>query len=65
MARKREHNEATLGEAWATLGQRLGLSVEERGERSIRAHGTVRGRTITAEVDGGSAVVSSGDSSSA
>ena len=31
------------------------MSVEERGERSIRAHGTVRGRTITAEVDGGSA----------
>ena len=55
MARKREHNEPTLGEAWATLGQRLGLSVEERGERSIRALGTVRGRTITAEVDGGSA----------
>lgn len=34
------------------LGQRLGLTVEELGERSIRAHGTVRGRGVTVEIEG-------------
>ncbi len=52
MARKRDHHEPTLAQAWTMLGQRLGLSVEERGERSVRAHGSVRGRTVTVEIEG-------------
>ena len=46
-------DEPTLGEAWRMLGDRLGLEVEELGDRSIRAHGQVRGRPIAVEVDGG------------
>ncbi len=34
------------------LGERLGLSVEERGERSVRAVGTVHGRAVTVEIEG-------------
>ena len=44
--------EPTLGEAWSMLGEQLGLSVEERGDRSIRATGTVRGRAVTVDIDG-------------
>jgi len=44
--------EPTLGEAWTMLGEQLGLSVDERGERSIRATGIVRGRPLTVEIDG-------------
>jgi len=32
----RADDEPTLGAAWATLGARLGLVVEELGERSVR-----------------------------
>lgn len=52
MGRKHTDDEPTLAEAWATLGQRLGLTVEERGERSIRAHGTVRGRAVEVDIEG-------------
>ena len=45
--------EPTLGEAWALLGARLGLEVEELGDRSVRAHGQVRGRPMAVQVDGG------------
>ena len=51
MARK-DDDEPTLGQAWGTLGDSLGLSVDERGERSIRATGTVRNRPINVEIEG-------------
>lgn len=44
--------EPTLGEAWTMLGEQLGLAVDERGERSVRATGTVRGRTVTVDIEG-------------
>lgn len=47
-----DDGEPTLGEAWSMLGQQMGLSVEQRGERSICATGTVRGRAVTVEIDG-------------
>lgn len=37
------------------LGQRMGLAVEELGERSVRVHGEVRGRPLHVEIDGKSA----------
>lgn len=52
MGRTQRDDEPTLGQAWATLGERLGLAVEERGERSIRAHGSVRGRSVAIEIEG-------------
>lgn len=52
MGRKDDGNEPTLAQAWAMLGQQLGLTIEERGERSIRATGVVRGRGITVEIEG-------------
>lgn len=52
MTRGNDADEPTLGEAWAMLGERLGLEVEVRGERSIRAHGTVRGRAVVVEIEG-------------
>ena len=55
MARKDNNSEPNLGQAWALLGARLGLTVEELGERSIRAHGNVRGRAVTVEIDGAGA----------
>lgn len=55
MARNDNEGEPTLAQAWTMLGQRLGLTVEERGERSIRAHGTVRGRGVLVEIEGDSA----------
>ena len=33
------------------LGQQLGLTIEKRGERSIRATGVVRGRGVTVEIE--------------
>ena len=51
MGRKDNEGEPTLGEAWRMLGEQLGLTVEERGERSIRATGVVRGRGITVEIE--------------
>ena len=45
-------DEPTLAQAWGMLGTRLGLEVEELGDRSIRAHGTVRGRAVSVEIDG-------------
>jgi hypothetical protein len=45
--------EPTLHEAWAMLGERMGLVVEETGKRSVRAHGQVRGRAVNVEIDGG------------
>jgi hypothetical protein len=47
-----DDNAPTLGEAWTLLGEQLGLSVEQRGERSIRAIGTVRGRAVTVDIEG-------------
>ena len=52
MARKQDVEEPTLGAAWTMLGERLGLTVDERASRSIRAQGSVRGRTVTVEIDG-------------
>ena len=52
MARKDNDGEPTLAPAWALLGGRLGLVVEERGERSMRAHGNIRGRVVTVEIEG-------------
>ena len=52
MGRKDDKGEPTLAQAWAMLGDRLGLVIEERGERSIRAEGTVRGRAVTVEIEG-------------
>jgi len=34
------------------LGDRLGLTIDVRGDRSIRADGSVRGRRIVVEIDG-------------
>ncbi len=55
MGRGKHDDEPTLGEAWTTLGERLGLAVEGAGERSIRATGTVRGRTVIVEIEGDAA----------
>ncbi len=52
---RNDNDEPTLGEAWSVLGARLGLVVEERGERSVRAEGVVRGRSVTVEIDGDAA----------
>ena len=53
MARKNDHeDEPTLAEAWTMLGRRLGLTVEERGKRSVRANGTVRDRAVAVEIEG-------------
>lgn len=52
MARKDYSDEPTLAQAWTMLNERLGLTVEERKERSIRAHGTYRGRMVTVDIDG-------------
>jgi hypothetical protein len=52
MARKQDVEEPTLGAAWTMLGERLGMTVEERSSRSISAHGNVRGRMVTVEIDG-------------
>lgn len=52
MARKQATDEPTLAQAWTMLGQRLGLSVEERGERSVRAYGSARGRSVAVEIEG-------------
>jgi hypothetical protein len=49
---RRDDDEPTLGDAWTMLGEQLGLSVEQRGERSIRATGTVRGRAVTVDIEG-------------
>ena len=49
---RHDDGEPTLGEAWSMLGEQMGLSVEQRGERSIRATGPVRGRLVTVEIDG-------------
>jgi len=51
MGRKNDDG-PTIGQAWNMVGDRLGLSVDERSERSISATGTVRGRPITVEIDG-------------
>ena len=48
----RDENEPTLGEAWQMLAGRMGVTVEELGERSIRAQGTVRGRGFSVAVEG-------------
>ena len=55
MGRKTDDDEPTLGEAWTMLGERLGLAVDERDKRSIRAHGHVRGRAIAVEIEGDAA----------
>ncbi len=55
MGRKDNDGEPTLAQAWATIGERLGLDVEDRGERSIRAHGNVRGRAVDIEIEGAGA----------
>ena len=52
MARKDRDGEPTLAQAWTMLADRLGLAIEERGERSVRAHGNVHGRAVTVEIDG-------------
>ena len=52
MARKNDVGEPTLGEAWGMLADRLGLAVEERGDRSIHAHGRVRGREVVVDIEG-------------
>lgn len=44
--------EPTLAQAWQMLGGELGLAVEERGERSVRAVGTVRGRAVEVDIEG-------------
>jgi hypothetical protein len=49
---RHDDDEPALGQAWSMLGERMGLSVEQRGERSIRATGTVRGRPVNVEIDG-------------
>ena len=49
---KKSDDGPAVGQAWGMIGGRLGLSVEERSERSIRATGTVRGRSITVDIDG-------------
>lgn len=52
MTRDDDAAKPTLGEAWTMLGERLGLEVDVGGERSIRAHGTVRGRAVVVEIEG-------------
>lgn len=52
MARGSQAGEPTLAEAWAMLGERLGLAVDSPGKRSIRAHGHVRGRPVSVEITG-------------
>jgi hypothetical protein len=52
MARKDSGGEPTLAQAWTLLEERYGLTIDERGERSIRAHGEVRGRELTVQIDG-------------
>lgn len=55
MGRKDSSDEPTLAQAWTMLGDSYGLTVDERGERSIRAHGRVRGREVIVEIDGDAA----------
>lgn len=52
MARKDSSGEPTLAQAWTLLADRYGLTIDERGERSIRAHGEAGGRELTVEIDG-------------
>lgn len=50
MGRRNNDDEPTLAQAWAMVGGQLGMAVEERGERSIRAHGCGPRRAVV--VDG-------------
>jgi hypothetical protein len=51
MGSKRDAGEPTLAEAWAMLGERLGLEVAARGEHAITAGGIVRGRPVSVEIE--------------
>jgi hypothetical protein len=51
MGRKQDGGGPTLAEAWAMLGERLGLQVEPQGENGIRAHGLVRDRPVTVAIE--------------
>lgn len=41
-----------MAEAWQIIGQRLGLQVVQRGDESIAATGTVRGRAVSVSIEG-------------
>lgn len=49
---ERDDNEPTLGEAWQMLAGRMGVTVEQRDDLSIRAQGTVRGRGFFVAIEG-------------
>ena len=53
MKRRNDAGEPSLAEAWAMLGEQLGLAVDSPGGRSVRAHGHVRNRAVTVEIEGG------------
>jgi hypothetical protein len=48
---KRDEPELSTVEIWQRIGGQLGLSVEFRGDRSLRATGTVRGRPVAVDID--------------
>lgn len=50
--RRTSDDDSSLLDVWKMLGPHLGLAVEERGDRSIRATGTVRDRAVVIEIGG-------------
>lgn len=52
MGRRDNDEEPTLAQAWTMIGGQLGMAVEERGERSIRANGVVHGRAVIVDIEG-------------
>jgi hypothetical protein len=48
---RKDDDEPTLAEAWAMIGEPLGLQVESPSEHAIRAQGTVRGRPVTVTIE--------------
>jgi hypothetical protein len=51
MGRTNDDDQPTLAEAWAMLGERLGLTIEARRDDSIRASGQVRGRDVVVDIE--------------
>jgi hypothetical protein len=47
---RQDDGEPTLGQAWQTLGQRLGLSVDSSDPRAVHAEGVVCGRRVVVDI---------------